>query len=146
MGVQSFARVTPVEPGHYGTPGEVEAEVATVRAIYAAFARRDIEEMLQYVAEDCVLDLPGTAERAGRSAPYRGPEGVRQYFADAERVWSELTLYADDIRAAADGVVVFGHVEGRHGDELLRTRVIWLWELRSGKAVRVSANELGKVG
>ena len=146
MGVQSFARVSPAEPGQYGTPGQVDAEVALVRAIYAAFARRDIEGMLQHVAEDCVLDLPGTAERVGRSAPYRGPEGVREYFADAQRVWTELTLHADDIRAAADGVVVFGHVEALHGDELLRTRVIWLWELRAGKAVRVSANQLGEVG
>jgi ketosteroid isomerase-like protein len=139
----SFARVSPAEPGLYGTPGEVDAEVATVRAIYAAFARRDIEGMLRHVADDCEIDLPGTAERAGRLAPYRGPDGVRQYFADAQRIWSELTLYADDIRAASGGVVVFGHVEGRHGGEVLRTRVIWTWHLRAGKAVRVSANELG---
>ena len=138
--------VAGAEPGLYGTPGDVQAEVATVRAIYDAFARRDIEAMLPHVADDCELDLPGTAERAGRTEPYRGPEGVRQYFADAERVWSELTLTADDIRAASGGVVVFGHVEGRHGGEDLRRRVVWLWQLRSGKAVRVSANEIGDLG
>src|SRR5688572_31279753 len=99
--------------------------------------------MLQHVADDCHLDLPGTAELAGRTEPYCGPDGVREYFADAERVWAELTLYADDIRAAADGVVVFGHVEGLHGGEPLRRRVVWVWELRDGKAVRVTANDLG---
>jgi ketosteroid isomerase-like protein len=135
--------VSGAEPGLYGTPGDVHAEVATVRAIYDAFARRDIEGMLQHVAEDCEMDVPGTQELSGRTEPYRGPDGVRAYFADAERVWAELTLYAEDIRAAADGVVVFGHVEGLHGSERLVRRVVWVWELRDGKAVRVRANDLG---
>jgi ketosteroid isomerase-like protein len=139
----SFTRVSPAEPGLYGTPGEVDAEVAVVRAIYEAFSRRDIEGMLQHVAGDCVVDLPGTYERAGRTEPYRGPEGVREYFADAARVWDDLTLQAEDIRAASDGVVVFGHVEGSHRGEPVRRRVLWLWQLRGGKAVRVTANDLG---
>jgi ketosteroid isomerase-like protein len=138
--------VAGAEPGLYGTPGDVDAEVGTVRAIYDAFARRDVEAALKWVADDCELDLPGTAERAGRSDPYRGPDGVRQYFADAERIWSDLTLHADDIRAAAGGVAVFGHIEGEHAGEHVRRRVLWLWQLRSGKAVRVTANDLGDLG
>jgi ketosteroid isomerase-like protein len=138
--------VAGADPGLYGTPGDVQAEVATVRAIYDAFARRDIEAMIQHVADDCLLDLPGTAELAGRTEPYRGPDGVRDYFADAGRVWAELTLYADDIRAAADGVVVFGHVEGLADGELVRRRVVWVWQLRQGKAVTVTANDLGPLG
>jgi ketosteroid isomerase-like protein len=137
--------VTPAEPGLYGTPGEVDIEVATVRAIYEAFSRRDIEGMLQYVADDCLVDLPGTAERAGRTEPYRGPEGVRQYFADAMLVWDELTLHAEDIRAASDGVVVFGHIEGSHQGHAIRRRVVWLWQLQAGKAARISANDLGEL-
>jgi ketosteroid isomerase-like protein len=138
-------RVADAEPGLYGTPGHVEAEVATVRAIYDAFARRDVESALVHVADDCYVDLPATAELAGRTEPYRGPEGVRQYFADAERVWTELTLYADDIRAAAGGVAVFGHVEGLRAGERVRRRVIWLWTIRDRKAVRVSVSDLGDV-
>lgn len=131
------------EPGFYGTPGHVDREVATVRAIYDAFARRDVEGMLEHVADDCEMEVPGTAQLTGRTEPYRGPDGVRQYFADAARVWSELTLYAEDIRAAADGVVVFGHVEAESNGQRICRRVIWVWQLRSGKAVRVSANDLG---
>jgi ketosteroid isomerase-like protein len=121
----------------------VDREVATVRAIYDAFARRDVEGMLRHVASDCELDLPGTAQAMGRTEPYTGPEGVRQYFADAEQVWSELTLYADDIRATAGGVAVFGYVEGRREAETMRVRVLWLWQVRDGKAVKVRANALG---
>ena len=114
-----------------------------MRAIYDAFARRDVEGMLQHVAADCTLDVPGTAELTGRSDPYRGPDGIRQYFADAATVWTSLTLVADDIRAASDGVVVFGHVEAERAGQEIRRRVIWVWQLRDGKAVRVTANDLG---
>ena len=116
-----------------------------MRAIYDAFALRDVDAALEYVADDCEFELPGTAQRAGRVGPYIGPEGVRQYFADATAIWSELTLYADDVRAASGGVAVFGHVEGRHGDELLRRRVLWLWQIRDGQAVHVRANDLGEL-
>jgi ketosteroid isomerase-like protein len=132
-----------VEPGLYGTPGEVDEGVATVRAIYAAFARRDVEAAVDYISDDCVIDLPATARATGRSQPYLGREGVRQYFADAERVWTELTLHAEDIRATANGVAVFGHVEGRRGGQAVRRRVLWLWQVRDGRAVSVRANDLG---
>ena len=135
--------VVAADPGHYGTPGRVDREVATVRAIYDAFARRDVEGMLQHVADDCELDLPGTAQAVGRTDPDTGPEGVRQYFVDAEQVWSELTLHADDMRATAGGVAVFGYVEGRREAETMRIRVLWLWQVRDGKAVKVRANALG---
>lgn len=131
------------DPGLYGTPGRVEREVETVRAIYAAFARRDVEAMIEHVADDCELEVPGTAEAVGRTTPYVGPDGVREYFADAAQAWTELTLYADDIRAASGGVAVFGHVEGERGGEIVRRRVLWLWQLRDDKAVKVRANDLG---
>ena len=121
----------------------MEREVATVRAIYDAFARRDVEGMLQHVAEDCELDLPGTAQAVGRTEPYLGPSGVREYFADAEQVWSSLTLHADDIRASAGGVAVFGHIDAEIGGDTVRRRVLWLWQLRDGEAVKVRANDLG---
>jgi ketosteroid isomerase-like protein len=147
VGLASSVRVRGAEPpGGYGTPGRVDDELATVRAIYAAFASRDVEAALMHIAADCVLDVPGTAELTGRSEPYVGPEGIRQYFADAARVWTELTLHADDVRAAANGVVVFGHVEGQANGRSMLRRVVWLWQLRDGKAVRVSANDLGDLG
>jgi ketosteroid isomerase-like protein len=135
--------VESVEPGLYGTPGPVDKEVATVRAIYAAFARRDVESALRHVSDECEFWLPGTAQLSGRPLPYRGPQGVRDYFSDAERVWTELTLHADDIRAAAEGVAVFGHVDGIVGGSKVCRRVLWLWQVRDGKAVSVRANDLG---
>lgn len=133
-----------MSPGGYGNPGQRE-EVGTVRAIYDAFERRDVEAALAFV-DEAIEFLPlGTAERTGRSEPYRGHDGLREYFADAARVWDELTLHADDIRAAAGGVVVFGSVSGVAGGQPLSRRVIWTWRVRDGKAVSLRVNDLGDV-
>ena len=115
-----------------------------MQGIYDAFARRDLDAALELIAEDAELVVPGTTAQLGRTEPYRGHRGVREYFADAERVWSELVLHADDLRAVGGGVVVFGHVEGRAGDELVRRQVVWTWKVRNGKAWSVRASDVGE--
>ena len=129
--------------GYYGRPGVGEADVEAVRAIYAAFAERDIESALAHVAEDIVFEPSGTARLLGRTDPYRGHAGLREYFADAGRVWEELTLHAEDVRAALGSVVVFGRAEGRVDGEPVRRSVVWTWRLRDGKAVWMRANDVG---
>jgi ketosteroid isomerase-like protein len=130
-------------PGPYGNPGTRDAEVAVVRSIYDAFARRDVDAALEHVSQDVELHVPHTAELAGRQAPYRGHAGVRAYFADADRVWRELTLHADDIRAAAGAVVVFGHVEGITDAGPVRRNAMWTWRIEDGCAVSVRVHDLG---
>jgi ketosteroid isomerase-like protein len=137
-------RVTlrPMGEGSYGTPGRVDTEVETVRAIFEAFAARDVERAVEFLAEDVELWLPGTASRAGRTNPYRGHDGVRAYVADMSRVWGELSLHADDIRASTGGVVVFGHVRGRVDDQPVQRRVMWTWKLRGTLASSVRVTDL----
>jgi len=132
----------PIDDAPYGAPGDVGAGIAVVEAIYAAFAVRDVEAAIGYMAEDIDLGLPATAGRAGRAEPYRGHAGVREYFADLERVWQELTVRATDIRAAAGAVIVFGSVQGRAGDELVSRNVLWTWKLHDGRAVSMRANDM----
>ncbi len=129
--------------GAYGNPGNVATEVEVVRAIYAAFARRDASQMTSNLAEDVVLHLQGTSRMAGRNAPYVGHAGVLEYFADVDRIWDEIELHADDVRAIAGSVVVFGHVTGRVGGDRIVRRVVWTWLLRDGKAISVRADDLG---
>lgn len=132
------------EHWRYGNLGGRTPEVEVVQGIYDAFARRDLDAALELIAEDAELVVPGTTAQLGRTEPYRGHRGVREYFADAERVWSELVLHADDLRAVGGGVVVFGHVEGRAGDELVRRQVVWTWKVRNGKAWSVRASDVGE--
>ena len=118
----------------YGNPAGRRAEIATVRAIYEAFARRDVEGALAHIDEAVEFRPTGTQSRAGREEPYRGHDGVRQYFADAAEIWDDLTLHAEDFRAVAGGVVVFGRVEGTSREGPLRAPAVWIWRVRNGKA------------
>lgn len=129
----------------YGNAQGQSEEVATVTAVYEAFARRDVEAALKYLADDCELVPSGTSELINRREPYVGHDGVREYFADAARVWTELTLYADSIRSAAAGVVVFGRAIGRAGDELVQRRVVWTWRVREGRAESMRVSILGDI-
>jgi ketosteroid isomerase-like protein len=127
----------------YGNAQAMEADVATVRAIYDAFARRDIEAALAHVSDDVTFEPSGTARLTGRAEPYRGHAGMREYFADAARVWEELTLHAEDVRATLGSVVVFGRADGRVDGEPVSRRVVWTWRLRDGKAISMRANDVG---
>jgi ketosteroid isomerase-like protein len=132
-----------MRPEYYGNPAGVTEDVDVVRAIYDAFAARDLDAGLAHVAGDFELVVEGTARIAGRTGPYRGRDGLRQYFSDVERAWDELTLHAEDFRALPGSVVVMGHVEGRRGEEEIRRNVLWTWRVRDGLAVAVRVSDLG---
>lgn len=131
--------------GGYGNPTARQAEVAVVRAIYEAFARRDVEAALEHLADDVEFVAAGTASLVGRSAPYSGHEGVREYFADAARMWDDLTLHADDFRVSVGGVVVFGRIEGVVAltGERYAASAMWVWRVRDEKATSMRATSLG---
>lgn len=114
-----------------------------MRAIYAAFARRDLDAALEHIAEDVELVVEPTARLAGRTAPYRGHAGVRAYFEDVTREWDELVIEADDYRVLPGSVVVMGHVDGRRGGLQIRRAALWTWRLRDGMASSVRVADLG---
>ena len=71
-------------------------------------------------------------------------EGMREYFADVEKVWSHLTLEADDYRTVPGSVVVMGRVSGHDGEAAIRRRVLWTWRLRDNRAVMLRVSDLGE--
>jgi ketosteroid isomerase-like protein len=128
----------------YGNPGGLIRDAEVVRAIYAAFARRDAEAVIPHITPDCELHLRGTADASGRTRPYVGPDGVRSYFADVAAIWDELSLFAEDLRVMPDVVIVLGHVEARRGDTLARRAVMWTWRLRDAKVTSVRVADAGE--
>jgi ketosteroid isomerase-like protein len=132
-------------PDYYGNPAGLTDDAATVRAIYDAFARRDVAAALPHIAPDCELYLRGTAEAAGRSEPYVGHDGVREYFADVEAIWDELLLFADDFRVLPGVVIVLGHVLARRAGVDARRFVMWTWRLSGGKATSVRVADAGEL-
>jgi ketosteroid isomerase-like protein len=132
-------------PDYYGNPAELRDDIAVVREVFAAFAARDPDRLLPLVADDCELHMEGTRARTGRTQPYRGPAGMREYFADAERVWEELHLHADDFRAVPGAVIVLGHVTGRTAEGPLRRAAVWTWRLRDGRITSVRVADMGEL-
>jgi ketosteroid isomerase-like protein len=130
-------------PEYYGNPAGLTDDLEVVKAIYAAFARRDLDGVLPFLAPDCELHAAGTASAAGRSAPYRGHDGVRAYFADAGAVWEELVLHAEDFRVVPGSVIVIGHVTARRGGQDMHRSVVWTWRLRDGLARSVRVSDMG---
>lgn len=130
-------------PRAYGRGADSEPAIATVVAIYEAFAVRDLEQVIRLTAPDVELMPHGTASLVGRTEPYLGHTGMREYFADAERVWEDLRITAEDFRAAGTGVVVFGAVEGTSAGRRLRRRAVWVWQVRDGLATSMRVTDLG---
>jgi ketosteroid isomerase-like protein len=130
-------------PDYYGNPAGLTDDIEVVRGIYTAFARRDVEAALAFVSPDCVFEMKGTASRIGRADPYRGHDGLREYFADVERSWESLTLHAEDFRAIPGSVIVMGHVEGRMHGEAIRRTAVWTWRVENGLATHVKVADTG---
>jgi ketosteroid isomerase-like protein len=130
-------------PDYYGNPAGVTSDIDVVRAIYAAFAARDLDRAIELLSPDCELHLRGTQDLIGREEPYRGHAGMREYYYDVERTWEELTLFANDFRAIPGAVVVMGHVEGRLDGQPVRRGAVWTWKLHAGKATEVRVADLG---
>ena len=59
----------------------IASDIEVVKAIFAAFAARDVEAVLA-LADPDVEFTAVTGEDAGRTEPYRGHDGMRQYFRD----------------------------------------------------------------
>lgn len=113
---------------------------ATVRSLFAAFAARDVDAALAAAAPDVHFWPQGTLEIFGHGAPYTGHDGLRRYFADVERGWTELTLDPRDVRVAGDGAVVFGAVRGiTSAGERVDRQAIWVFKLRDGLVASVRA-------
>jgi ketosteroid isomerase-like protein len=130
-------------PDYYGNPSGETSDIDVVRAIYAAFAERDLDGALAHLSPDCELHLRGTQDRIGRREPYRGHDGMREYYADVERTWEQLTIYAEDFRAIPGAVIVMGHIEGTFQGEPIKRRSVWTWKVKDGKATEVKAADVG---
>jgi ketosteroid isomerase-like protein len=132
-------------PDYYGNPAGLTDDLSVVRAVYAAFSARDPERALESFDPGCEVHLEGTGRAIGRTTPYVGHAGLRDYFADVERVWDELELHADDFRVVPGSVIVMGSVSGRREGTAIRRAVVWTWRLRERRVVFLRVADLGEL-
>jgi ketosteroid isomerase-like protein len=112
----------------------IATDIDVVKAVFAAFAARDLEGVLALSAPDIEFTAV-TGEHAGHTNPYRGHDGMRQYFRDVAAVWDELRLTPREFRAAGDLVLVTGKVSARSRARTITGSTGWIWRVRDGQVV-----------
>ena len=98
--------------------------------LFSACTRRAVDEVIELCAEDVEFEAT-TAELAGHSAIYAGREGMRQYFADVERLWDEILITPRRIAVRDDGeAIALGRMFARSRSAGLRDLPV-AWRLRA---------------
>jgi ketosteroid isomerase-like protein len=114
----------------------IATDIELVKAMFAAFAARDLETVLAVADPDIELTSV-TGEQAGRTQPYRGHDGLRAYFRDVAAVWEELRLTPREFRAEGELILVTGKVSARSSSRTVTGSTGWVWRVRDGKVVYV---------
>ena len=100
-------------------PASAELELAPaperelVERLYGAFNRRDQEEIVALCDASMNFFPVGTAEEFGRTAPYVGPEGLREYLLDVDRAWDELVISPKVVERRGGSLLVRGRAYAR---------------------------------
>jgi ketosteroid isomerase-like protein len=112
----------------------VATDIELVKAMFAAFAARDLETVLS-LADPEIEFTTVTGEQAGRTEPYRGHDGLREYFRDVAAVWEELRLTPREFREEGGLILVTGKVSARSQRRTVTGSTGWVWRVRDGKVV-----------
>jgi ketosteroid isomerase-like protein len=111
------------------------SDIDVVKAVFAAFAERDLESVLGLLAPEIEF-IAVTSDYAGRTEPYRGHDGIRQYFRDVAEVWDELRLTPTGYRMVGEQVLVTGRVSARSPARVVTGSTGWVWRVCAGRVVR----------
>jgi uncharacterized protein len=113
-----------------------EDDIQSVRRIYDALARWDLDDLVRDLTHDVEWELPETVPWGGSR---HGHDGVRSFatmFQDhVEGMWADPDEFLD----AGDRVVVLGRLSGRAraGGVEFETRFAHVWTLTDGVASRL---------
>lgn len=118
-------------------PTTESANLDTVRAIYAAFARGDIATVLAAMDPEVAWLTPATLPWS--AGDYSGRTGVAKYFADSAGALTNAAVVPQEFLDAADHVVVHGEARGTATEtgRAFAARFTHTWTLRGGKVTRM---------
>lgn len=104
--------------------------------LFNAFNQRDIGEIVALCAPGMEF-FAITAQEVGRSAPYVGPDGLRDYLKDVEQFWEELLITPGRVERRDDRLLVIGRVFVRNRELGIRDMpVAWIWQVEDGFFIR----------
>lgn len=113
--------------------------VDSIRRGLEAFRRDGVEGLLEYVDPEFVTRTP--PELAVEPSTYRGHDGLRDYFDSFYEIMEEVRFEPEEFIDAGDRVVVPVRLvaRGRGTGIEAAQRLVMVWTLREGKAVRLHA-------
>jgi uncharacterized protein len=109
----------------------MHSDIDVVKAVFEAFSERDVEGVVARSHPDIEFSAV-TGDHAGRTEPYRGHDGLRQYFRDVSAVWDELRIVPGDYREDGDVILVTGRVSARSPARIVAGSTGWIWRVRDG--------------
>lgn len=114
------------------------ANVEIIRRGLDAYNRGDVEAVLE-TADPDIEFVPLRSLVVGGS--YRGHDGIRRFFEDLDEEWENRVIGNEEFRERENSVLLLGEFEarGRASGMQVLAPVAWLFELRSGKVVRMRA-------
>jgi len=131
------AAIVAIAPASADVEPAPQAHREMVERLYAAFNGRHPDEIVALCEESMGFFPVGTAEQIGRSAPYVGPEGLREYMRDVEKAWDELLITPKVVESHGQSLFVRGRVYARSRQLGIRDMpVAWIWDVHDGRFVR----------
>lgn len=105
-----------------------------MKTVFAAFAERDLDRVIEVIHPEFEFTTV-TSDYAGRTEPYRGHEGMREYFRDVARVWDDLRLKPRVFREVGDVVLVTGRVNARSPARIVEGSTGWIFRVEDGRVI-----------
>lgn len=115
-----------------------QQNVEIVRRGFEAYSRRDVDGFLSFL--DPQFELHSAIIGGAEGRVYRGPDGVRQWLADSDESFVELTIELSEFRDLGERVLAFGQIQarGRESGLGLDSPTGWVCDLRGGKLVKAA--------
>jgi hypothetical protein len=87
----------------------MDANIALVQSLYAAFGRGDIDTIIAAAAPDIRWEVNGRRTDHPLLDTWNGPAGVREFFKKLTEIQDVKAFTPKDFHAAGNLVFVFGH-------------------------------------
>jgi len=98
---------------------------------YAAQARGDIEDYINFLSDDFVLHIPGRSQIAG---DYKGKEEIRRHFREITQLsGGTFKTEVHDILASNDHVVGLVNAQADSEGSIVELPRVHIWHVRNGK-------------
>ncbi len=127
-----------VDSSPTNSPGRAvdEAYEALVGRLFHAFNQRDAVAIVSLCAPEMEFHTV-TGSEVGHKVPYRGPDGLREYLDDVERIWESLLITLGTVERQGNCLLASGRVYVRSRELGIRDMPVgWIWNVEDGLFVR----------